>query len=129
MKRYVLLIQAALLLCCNFSIYADVVEGQDGIAVTVNPIATQAAVDAMKRGGNAIDAAVAAALTLGVVDGHNSGIGGGCFMLIRNANGAFNCIDGRETAPAKATAEWESRSRIEPDWCAGNWGARRSFRL
>ena len=47
----------------------------------------------MKRGGNAIDAAVAAALTLGVVDTHNSGVGGGCFMLIRLANGKFVAID------------------------------------
>jgi gamma-glutamyltranspeptidase/glutathione hydrolase len=68
-------------------------------------LATDAAVQAMKKGGNAIDAAVAAALTLGVVDGHNSGIGGGCFMLIRLANGSVVAIDGRETAPAKATRD------------------------
>ena len=37
----------------------------------------------LQSGGNAIDAAVAVGLTLGVVDGHNSGIGGGCFLLIR----------------------------------------------
>src|SRR5688572_27461338 len=59
----------------------------------------------MKNGGNAIDGAVAAALTLGVVDGHNSGIGGGCLMLIRLANGEFVALDGRETAPAKATRD------------------------
>ena len=59
----------------------------------------------MKEGGNAIDAAVAAALTLGVVDGHNSGIGGGCFLLIRTARGKFVAIDGRETAPAAVTRE------------------------
>ena len=47
-----------------------------GFAATVQPLATQAALDAFARGGNAIDAAVAAGLTLGVVDGHNSGIGG-----------------------------------------------------
>ena len=56
----------------------------------------------MKRGGNAIDGAVSAALTLGVVDGHNSGIGGGCFLLIRLADGSIVAIDGRETAPGKA---------------------------
>src|SRR5688572_32836030 len=59
----------------------------------------------MKNGGNAIDGAVAAALTLGVVDGHNSGIGGGCLMLIRLANGGFVALDGREMAPAKATRD------------------------
>src|SRR3954449_7228150 len=74
-----------------------------GMVVTVHPLATDAGVDALKRGGNAIDAAVAAALTLGVVDGHNSGIGGGCFILIRTADGRNVAIDGRETAPAAAT--------------------------
>ena len=74
-----------------------------GMVATVNPLATRAGVETMRRGGNAIDAAVAAALTLGVVDGHNSGIGGGCFMLIRLADGRFIAIDGRETAPRAAT--------------------------
>jgi gamma-glutamyltranspeptidase/glutathione hydrolase len=69
----------------------------------VNPLATQAGVNALKSGGNAIDAAVAVGLTLGVVDTHNSGIGGGCFLLIHLANGKNICIDGREMAPAAAT--------------------------
>src|SRR5207302_3211566 len=79
--------------------------GERGIVATVHPLATDAAVAAFKRGGNAIDAAVAAALTLGVVDGHNSGIGGGCFMLIRPADGTFVALDGRETAPGAATRD------------------------
>lgn len=69
---------------------------------TVHPLATQAGMDAFAKGGNAIDAAIAAGLTLGVVDGHNSGIGGGCFFVIRAADGTVTCIDGREMAPAKA---------------------------
>ncbi len=76
-----------------------------GVAATVQPLATRAALDAFSHGGNAIDAAVAAGLTLGVVDGHNSGLGGGCFMLIRLADGQLVCLDGRETAPAAATAD------------------------
>jgi len=76
-----------------------------GFASTVHPLATRAALDAFDHGGNAIDAAVAAALTLGVVDGHNSGIGGGCFFLVHLADGRTFCIDGRETAPAKATRD------------------------
>ena len=78
---------------------------QRGVVATVHPLATDAAINAFKRGGNAIDAAVAAALTLGVVDNHNSGIGGGCFMLIRLADGRFVAIDGREMAPAAATRD------------------------
>jgi gamma-glutamyltranspeptidase/glutathione hydrolase len=77
---------------------------------TVHPAATDAGVAALRSGGNAIDAAVAAALTLGVVDGHNSGIGGGCFMLIRLANGKLVALDGRETAPMRATREMYLRA-------------------
>ncbi len=57
---------------------------------------------AYAKGGNAIDAAIAAALTLAVVDGHNSGIGGGSFILIRWADGRVEAIDAREMAPAAA---------------------------
>ncbi len=72
---------------------------------TVNPIATDAAIEVIRDGGNAVDAAVTAALTLGVVDGENSGIGGGCLILIRSADGKFTAIDGREMAPAAANRD------------------------
>ena len=75
---------------------------QHGAVATVDPLATDAAVRVMKKGGNAIDAAVAAGLTLGVVNGYNSGIGGGCFIVARLADGRVITINGRETAPAKA---------------------------
>src|SRR5262245_26511508 len=79
--------------------------GDHGVAATIHPLATDAAIKTMQHGGNAIDAAVAAALTLGVVDGHNSGIGGGCFILIRTAKGKVAAIDGRETAPTAVRRE------------------------
>jgi gamma-glutamyltranspeptidase/glutathione hydrolase len=69
---------------------------------SVHPIATEAGLNVLKSGGNAVDAAVAVGLTLGVVNAENSGIGRGCFMLIRLANGKFMAIDGREMAPAAA---------------------------
>ena len=72
---------------------------------TVHPLATNAAEQAFNQGGNAVDAAVAAALTLGVVDGFNSGIGGGCFMLIHKPDGTLLAIDGRETAPLNASRD------------------------
>jgi len=90
--------------------HAELAHGERGIVATVHPLATDAAINAFKRGGNAIDAAVAAALTLGVVDSHNSGIGGGCFMLIRLADGKFVAIDGREMAPAAATRDMYVRN-------------------
>ncbi len=79
--------------------------GRHGAVATVDRIASQAGIDAMKKGGNAVDAAIAAALTLGVVNSYNSGLGGGCFILIRSAKGEMICIDGRETAPAAATRD------------------------
>lgn len=79
--------------------------GTNGAVATVHPLATDAAANAVRHGGNAVDAAVAAALTLGVVDGHNSGIGGGCFFLVRTERGSVVAIDGRETAPAKASRD------------------------
>jgi len=84
--------------------------GLHGAVATVDSIASQAGIDAMRKGGNAVDAAVAAALTLGVVNGYNSGIGGGCFILIRRANGELLCIDGRETAPAAASRDMYLRN-------------------
>lgn len=79
--------------------------GQNGAVATVHPLATDAAIAALRKGGNAVDAAVAAALTLGVVDAHNSGIGGGCFMLLRTARGTVIALDGREMAPAAASRD------------------------
>ncbi len=91
-----------------------VASGRDGVVASVHPLASQAAVQAFERGGNAIDAAVAASLMLSVVDGHNSGLGGGCLALIRQADGAVHAIDGREQAPQRATPEMFFRNG-QPD--------------
>jgi gamma-glutamyltranspeptidase/glutathione hydrolase len=96
--------------------------GTHGAVATVDRIASQAGIDAMRRGGNAVDAAVAAALTLGVVNGYNSGIGGGCFILIRRSNGEILCIDGRETAPAAASRDMYLRDG-KPDPALSQTGA------
>jgi gamma-glutamyltranspeptidase/glutathione hydrolase len=85
--------------------WAQSAQGPHGAVATVNAMASRAGIEALKKGGNAVDAAVAAALTLGVVNGFNSGIGGGCFILIRQADGHLMAIDGRETAPAAATRD------------------------
>ena len=77
----------------------------NGIVASVHSIATDVGVQVLQQGGNAVDATVAVALTLGVVDGENSGIGGGCFILIRRANGEVVAIDGRETAPSGASRD------------------------
>lgn len=88
---------------------------QHGVVVSVHPLATAAGVEVLQNGGNAFDAAAAVGLTLGVVDGHNSGIGGGCFMLIRKADGSFLALDGREKAPAAATRDMFVREgKVDP---------------
>jgi gamma-glutamyltranspeptidase/glutathione hydrolase len=76
-----------------------------GAVATVHPAATRAGLAVLAEGGNAVDAAIAAALTLGVVDCHNSGIGGGCFILLRVPDGKLIAIDGRETAPKRANPQ------------------------
>ena len=88
----------------------------EAVVATVHPVATDAALAAVRGGGNAVDAAVAAALMLGVVDGHNSGIGGGCFILIRSPDGQTVAIDGRERAPLRATGDMYLRDgRPQPE--------------
>ena len=84
---------------------AHTAKAEHAMLATVHPIATDAGVAVFHEGGNAVDAAVTAALTLGVVDGENSGIGGGCLILIRTADGKFTAIDGREMAPAAANRD------------------------
>jgi gamma-glutamyltranspeptidase/glutathione hydrolase len=95
----------ALLLCCSgitLPTPANTARGTRGMVSSGNALATQAGLDVLRRGGNAVDAAVAVGLTLGVADGYNSGIGGGCIMLIRRPNGRIFALDGREAAPLAA---------------------------
>jgi gamma-glutamyltranspeptidase / glutathione hydrolase len=74
--------------------------GSRGAAGTVDALATKAAIDTLRRGGNAVDATVAAAGVLGVTEPFSAGIGGGGFMVIRTPHGKVTTIDGREKAPA-----------------------------
>ena len=76
----------------------------EAMAVTADPRATDAALEIMRRGGNAVDAAIAAELVLGLVEPQSSGIGGGAFLLFYDATSeAITGFDGRERAPAGAT--------------------------
>ncbi len=73
--------------------------GKGGAAGTVDALATRAAIETLRRGGNAVDATVAAAGVLGVTEPFSAGIGGGGFMVIRTPRGKVTTIDGREKAP------------------------------
>ncbi len=76
--------------------------GRGGAISTVDPEASAAGLKVLRHGGNAVDAAVAAAATLGVTAPYSAGIGGGGYFVFYNARtGKVHTIDGRETAPAK----------------------------
>jgi gamma-glutamyltranspeptidase/glutathione hydrolase len=75
--------------------------GYGGAVSTVDPEASAAAIEVLRNGGNAADAAVAAAATLGVTEPYSAGIGGGGYFVFYDAKtGNVGTIDGRETAPA-----------------------------
>lgn len=78
--------------------------GRGGAVATVDPYATRIGLRVLRNGGNAVDAAVAAAAALGVTEPYSSGIGGGGYFVYYNArNHRVRTIDGRETAPGGIT--------------------------
>jgi len=77
-------------------------EFSNGMVVSANEIASQVGVDILKKGGNAVDAAVAVQFALAVVYPNAGNIGGGGFMVYRSAKGETNTLDFREKASAAA---------------------------
>src|SRR5215510_12419850 len=80
------------------------VHEKHAVVVSVHEEASKAGVAMMRRGGNAVDAAVATGFALEVVHPAAGNIGGGGFMLVRMANGETHFLDFREKAPGKASA-------------------------
>ncbi|MBB5959099.1 gamma-glutamyltranspeptidase/glutathione hydrolase [Saccharothrix tamanrassetensis] len=77
--------------------------GSGGVVSSIDPDASQIGVDVLRKGGNAVDAAVAVAAALGVTDPFSAGIGGGGFFVHYDARTRqVSTLDGRETAPASA---------------------------
>ena len=83
------------------------------MVVSAHAAASQAGVEILKTGGNAVDAAAAVGFALAVVHPQAGNLGGGGFMLIRTADGKTKFIDYRETAPAAATADMYLDSKGE----------------
>jgi gamma-glutamyltranspeptidase/glutathione hydrolase len=91
-------------LVCTLVTAASVwpVGGRQGMVVTAHQLATRVGIDVLKRGGNAVDAAVAVGYALAVVYPAAGNLGGGGFMTIEMADGRKTFIDFREKAPLAA---------------------------
>ena len=115
---------------------ANEVYAPNGMVSSAHELASQAGVEILKKGGNAIDAAVAVALALNVVEPNASGLGGGGFTTIRFAKtGEVVCLDYREVAPASATKDMFASEQSQkekwsvdggkavgvPGWLSGMW--------
>ena len=96
--RRLLAVALLLLVACR------VQAAPQSMVAAANPLAVEAGLDVLRRGGSAVDAAIAVQMVLGVVEPQASGLGGGGFLLYYDAaSQAITVYDGRETAPAGAT--------------------------
>jgi len=105
MRRLTCFVFALLILLFGFleSASRRPVKALNGMVVSSDSLATQVGVEILKKGGNAVDAAVAVGFALAVTYPQAGNIGGGGFMVIRMANGETVTIDFREKAPMKAS--------------------------
>jgi gamma-glutamyltranspeptidase/glutathione hydrolase len=96
---------------------AQTATAQDGMVVAQEPLAARVGVDILKKGGNAVDAAVAVGFAMAVTYPRAGSIGGGGFMVIHRANGDNATIDYRETAPAaiSVTSFLDPQGNADPE--------------
>ncbi|MDZ7669826.1 MAG: gamma-glutamyltransferase [Gammaproteobacteria bacterium] len=105
-RRFVLAAMAAAMVAVAAPALAQGNETYGRMAVSAHPLASQAGMDILRRGGHAVDAAVAMQMVLTFAELQETGIGGGGFLLLEDASADRTVFyDGRETAPAAATPE------------------------
>src|SRR5579883_3497636 len=133
MRRLTILL--AFVLCLDLSARQPV-RARHAMVVAQEPLASDAGVEVLKNGGNAVDAAVAVGFALAVTHPFAGNIGGGGFMLIRLANGQTTFIDFRERAPEKSSHDMyldangkPTRDSIDGWRASGVPGSVRGFEL
>ncbi len=103
---------------------AQAVRAPKAMVASDEPLASQAGIEILKKGGNAVDAAVAVAFALAVVEPAAGNLGGGGFLLVRLADGRAGFVDYRETAPGRATRDVYIRADGTLDSAAATVGYR-----
>lgn len=146
MKRFILLLLVGTLVTCTPRPLAyqatEPVLADSGMVVCAHPLASEVGIQILKRGGNAVDAAIAVQFALAVVHPAAGNLGGGGFMVYRDARGSVATLDYRESAPAAASSDMFLNADAEviaglsedthlasgcPGTVAGLWEAHRKF--
>ncbi len=102
----------------TFAAFLQPLTTKRGMVVSAHPLASQAGLDILRSGGNAVDAAVATTFAISVVEPFSAGIGGGGFLLLHQANQPkMKALDFRERAPLKATKNMylDAQGKVRPN--------------